>query len=152
MTHDVATMEDVDQILADLREKDLEAITSAGGISVARDVMAYFVENSIAQVIKNDAGEAVAFFAAVPVHKGVYEVYGYTSNKVNRNPFGFHRRVRKLLAAVLEVTEAHKIECVVWKGNETSFKWLRRLGFIVEGFRLQHGPGKESAYLMGRIT
>lgn len=143
--------EDLDELFADLRDEDLEAIERMGGVANARAVVNQLIEAFPHQVFITEDGKVAALFIGLRKWDGVIEIIGYTSNAAEDNIFGFYKASIRGVDYLSSILGAHKVECIVWGGYQRSINWLQRLGFKQEGYLVKHGPDQSDATLMGRV-
>ena len=146
-----ATESLIDVLFDDLREEDMNVLSRMGGIESAKRSALQMTKMFTCQMFISERGIPAALWIGIQKWDGLIEIIAYTGNESETEKAGFYRACIRAIGYMKEVMNLHKIECIVWGDYERSKLWLKRLGFIVEGIKKQHGPDKTDATMLGRI-
>lgn len=78
---------------------------------------------------------------------GVADAVMALSNKATEKPFWFHRRVKEKIEEAKEVLNLHRIQSCVECNKLDRVKWMKSLGFKLEGIMRQYTPDRTDCYL-----
>jgi hypothetical protein len=97
----------------------------------------------ISVVIGADDGTPVAAAGAIEIWPCVWRVGLIATDRWSEVVIGTTRWVRRGMLPTLVGHGAHRVDCLVWLGNEPAWRWLEMLGATREAVHRAYGKNRE---------
>lgn len=85
----------------------------------------------------------IAMIGAVPVHPGVWNVFGFGTDEVNRLALWLTKHYRRVMIPALQSAGAHRIESHSMDGHPETERLLKNAGAHREGTLAGYGKNRE---------
>jgi RimJ/RimL family protein N-acetyltransferase len=95
-------------------------------------------------------GEVVGIVGLVTLHDGVGEVFSILSDRVEKSPFAFHRKVLGLSYAYATVLGIRRLQATVRVDQPKAARFIELLGFEKEGVMRKFGVDGSDYFLYAR--
>jgi len=96
-------------------------------------------------------GEIAGCAGLIPLWPGVAEAWMVSTALFTRYPKTIHRGIAAGLATLAETMGLHRIQAAVHQEHRVSLRWLRRLGFRLEGTLRRYGPDGADYLRLARL-
>jgi RimJ/RimL family protein N-acetyltransferase len=102
-------------------------------------------------VIK-DGADPIIVGGFVPQRPGVWRDFLLTTPQAwEKHGFGVTRICRRMMDAMFESGQAHRLECVTLASRTKAMKWFRVLGYEAEGNLIGYGANGQMAVSFSRV-
>ena len=96
-------------------------------------------------------GEIVASAGFYVMWPGVAEAWLTTTPLVYKYPLYFWRGTKEVFKRIDEQVKFRRIQATVKAADQRAIKYLKHLGFTIEGFMPKYGPDGSDHYMIGRV-
>lgn len=93
--------------------------------------------------IASDGNEPVAAGGAAPLHRGVWSMWMFATDKWSSVALGATKHAKRVLIPQLKRLGAHRLECKSHYRHDVAHKWLEMLGATKESTLVGYGKNRE---------
>jgi len=97
-------------------------------------------------------GEVIGVGGVSVSWNGVGEGWFIGSQDVNHNPLYVYKRTMLHLKDAREKNNLHRIQATTVTGNNLTYRWAIKLGFVFEGILYKYGPNGHDYNMYGSIS
>ncbi len=139
--------------VVDYKPGHLDVIPRLRFMSMSKDEVAARLESMkengvIKTLILHDL--VIGIVGLVKMGPGVAECFSVLSENITGIPILFHKTVKKILQAHMDLMKLHRIQCTVREGFDAGIKWANSLGFQAECLMKKYGPDQSNMWLFAR--
>lgn len=108
--------------------------------------------DSYSNTFLNENEEVIAIVGLTLLWPRVADIWAVISDDVKKSPISFHKRIKHALSFYSEKLDIKRYQVFVQSEYSDGCKWMKVLGFKVEGLLEKFGPEGKDYYIMGRIN
>jgi RimJ/RimL family protein N-acetyltransferase len=70
---------------------------------------------------------------------------------VDAYPKSVYVQTRKFIQDAIENMELYRVQATIKEHDQTSIRWIEKLGFVREGLMMKFGPNQENQFMYARV-